>query len=122
VVRAPAWGGTAGFDHTFRLGGAGELTASAQAQFASSSYLSIDFLQDISQQAYVVGNFNLRYLEPHGQWSVSAYVRNVSNAAVYTQGQRYPFTTPSNPLRPEGVNWMTIEAPRTYGVRFRYDF
>jgi iron complex outermembrane recepter protein len=122
VVKAPSWSGTVSYDHTFRLGDAGQLTASAQTQFASGSYVTIDFLPDLRQEAYALVNLNLKYLEPRARWSVSAYMRNVGNKPVYTQGLRFPFSTPLNSLRPEGVDWVTIGAPRTFGGQFRYNF
>lgn len=122
VVRAPEWIGTVAYERTFRMGGAGDLTAAAQVQFASSSYLSIDFLDQLKQPSYEVYDFDLNYRAPNGKWNVTGYVRNIGNQEVYTTGFLFPFTTPANPLRPDGVNWLTIRAPRTYGLQLRYDF
>jgi iron complex outermembrane receptor protein len=122
VVRAPEWSGTAGYDHTFRIGNGGSIIAGAQAQFASSSWLSIDFLPQLKQDSYTVFDVDLRYVAPADKWSVSAFVHNVGNEAVLTQGFHYPFTSPANPLAPGGLYFATIRPPRTYGAQVRINF
>lgn len=120
LVRSPTWSGTAGYSHTFDLGSAGSLTASADVQFSSSYYLSIDFLEAARQDAYAVGNFNLSWKSDGGRWMVSAFVQNVTNKAVLQQATRYPFVSRANPLAsPDGFILATIRQPRTFGGRVR---
>lgn len=121
LVRAPTWSGTAGYSHTFDLASGASIEASGQVEFASSSYLSIDFLENAKQSAYAIGNFDLTYTPEGKRWSVSAYVHNVAEQAVYTQSFRSPFISANNPVA-GGLNLASIRAPRTFGGRVRYNF
>jgi iron complex outermembrane receptor protein len=96
--------------------------AGAHAQSASSSYLAIDFLPQLRQSPYTVFDIDLKYIAPREKWSLSAFVHNVGNEAVLTQGFHYPFTAPANPIAPGGVYLMTTRPPRTYGAQQRIDF
>lgn len=123
LVRAPRWTGSAGYSHTFDLGSSGRLTASADVQFSSGSYLSVDFLEAGRQGAYALGNLDLTYVSDSGGLSVSAFVNNVTNKVVRNQAFRYPFVSGANPLAdPDGVVLATVRPPRTYGVRARLNF
>lgn len=125
LVRAPLWTGNVGYSHTFDLGERGNLRASFDAQFASKSYLSIDFLESGQQKAYAVGNFDLTYTSSSGKVSVSAYVRNIWNEEVKTQAYRSSFVSgsPVNPLASaDGVILATVRPPRMYGGRVRVNF
>jgi iron complex outermembrane receptor protein len=123
LIRAPLWSGTAGYSHTFQLGGKGSLQASAEVQFASASYLSIDFLDAGKQEAYAIGNFDLTYRSEDKRWTVSAYVRNIWNQQVFNQVFRSNFVSPNNPLAdPDGLFLATARPPRTFGGRIRYNF
>lgn len=120
LVRAPLWTGTAGYSHTFDLGSAGGLTASIDTQFASASYLSIDFLDAGRQKAYAITNFDLTYTSSQKRWLVSAFIHNIGNEAVLNQANRYGFVSRANPLAgPDGLILGTIRPPRTYGLRVR---
>jgi iron complex outermembrane receptor protein len=123
LVRAPLWNGTVGYRHTFDLGDKGRLTASFDTQFASASYLSIDFLEAGRQKAYAIGNFDLTYTSDDGRVTVSAFVRNIWDEAVLNQAFRSPFVSRNNPLAdPDGVVLATIRPPRTFGGRVRVNF
>lgn len=123
LIRAPKWSGTASYSHTFDIGGNGEVTATADVQFASASMLSIEFLQSMRQDAYAIGNFDLTYTSPGSRWTVSAFVRNIWNEAVITNVARSPFVNRANPLaNPDGFISASIRPPRTFGGRVRYNF
>lgn len=123
LIRAPEWSGTASYSHTFQLGSHGSLQASADVQFASSSYLSIDFLEAGRQEAYAIGNFDLTYRTEDKRWTVSAYVHNIWNQQVFNQVFRSNFVSPNNPLAdPDGLFLGTARPPRTIGGRIRYSF
>ncbi|MBB4860299.1 iron complex outermembrane receptor protein [Novosphingobium chloroacetimidivorans] len=122
LVRAPLWSGTAGYNHTFDLGESGSVTAGVDVQFASSAFLSVDFLDAGRQKSYAVGNFDLTY-RTRDRFSVSAFMRNIWNEQVYSQAFRSPYVSPANPLAdPDGLILATTRPPRTYGVRLRADF
>lgn len=123
LMRAPLWIGTAGYSHAFELGDGATITAAADVNFSSSSYLSTDFLETTRQKAFAVGNADLTYTTGDGRLSVSAFIRNIWNEAVYTQVFRYPFVSPANPLaNPDGVILGTLRPPRTFGARMRVNF
>lgn len=123
LVRAPLWNGTVGYAHTFDLGDKGRVTASFDTQFASGSYLSIDFLRAGYQKAYAIGNFDLTYTTSNGRVTVSAFVRNIWNEAVLNQAFKSPFISRNNPLAdPDGLILATIRPPRTFGGRVRVNF
>lgn len=123
LIRAPLWSGTAGYKHTFDLGGHGSLTAGVDTQFASSSYLSVEFLEAGRQKSYAITNFDLTYKTPDDRWTISAYVRNIGDVMVFNQAFRSPFVSPANPLaNPDGLFLATARPPRTFGARVRYSF
>jgi iron complex outermembrane receptor protein len=122
-MRAPLWTGTARYSHDFDLGSYGQLTASVEAQFSSSYYLSTDFLQAARQDSFAVGNFNLTYTTEDEHFTVSAFVNNIWDEAVYTQGFHYPYVNATNPLsNPDGVIIGTLRPPRTFGASLRVSF
>lgn len=121
LVRAPTWSGSAGYSHTFALASGAAIEASGSVDFASSSYLSIDFLESAQQSTYAIGNVDLTYTPDSKRWSVTAYVHNVTDQAVYTQAFRSPFISAANPII-GGLNLGSIRPPRTVGARIRYNF
>lgn len=123
LMRAPLWTGAVGYSHEVELSDGATVTASADAQFSSGYYLSVDFLEAARQKSFAVGNFDLTYTSSDGRLTVSGFVRNIWNEAVYTQAFRYPFVSPANPLaHPDGVIFGTLRPPRTFGGRVRVNF
>ena len=123
LVRTPTWTGTAGYDHTFDLGSGATVVAGISTQFASSSYLSIDFLPSTKQSSYATADADLSYTTADEKLTVTAYARNVTNEGVLTNASRYPFVSSANPLAdPDGLILAGIRPPRTFGGRVRYNF
>lgn len=125
LVRAPTWTGTVSYDHTFDLANGGKINAGVRTQFASSSYLSIDFVESAKQEAYATFDADLSYTTPDGRLTVTAYVRNITEEAVYTAAFVSPFVAPApiNPLAgPDGLIISPIRPPRTFGARARLNF
>jgi iron complex outermembrane receptor protein len=105
------------------MGAVGSLTANADVQFASGTYMAIDFLQAERQDAYAIGNLDLTYTPDNGRWKVSAFVHNVWNELVVTAVNRSPFITAANPLADkEGLFTGSVRPPRTFGGRVRLSF
>jgi len=113
LTHAPRWSGTLGFDHKFRFPGGSSLTAAADAQFATNRYLAIDFLPSEDAPSYVVENVYLTYAAPKDRWSLQLFVRNLSDAVVYTGGTE-GFVS--------GFVVGSIGAPRTFGGRATVHF
>lgn len=123
LVRAPLWTGTANYNHTFDLGSSGSIVASADVQFSSKADLTVDFLDAGRQKAYAIASFDLTYKTADDRVTVSGYVDNIWNSAVYNQAFRNPFISQRNPLAdPDGVFLGTLKPPRTYGARVRVNF
>lgn len=123
LVRAPLWSGNAAYAHMFDLGNKGDIRASFNLQFASSAYLTTDFLQGGRQKSYATGDFDLTYTSEDGRISVTAFVHNIWNEEVKTQILRSPFITGANTLvGPEGAFLATVRPPRTFGGRVRFGF
>ncbi len=101
---------TAGFDHTFQLGGAGSLTARADTTFKSSYFTDFYNYRDGTQAAFTQSDLSLEYQSPNKMFSVIGFVKNLENNRPLTYGS---FVSAG----PDDVfNWQ-FGAPRTYGIR-----
>jgi iron complex outermembrane recepter protein len=124
--RTPEWSGSAHYRHLFELGGLGDIAFNGGMTFATSRYLTADFfIPETRAKDYVLLNSNLTYTSPSGKFSVDAFIRNITNEAVY-QGAFADVLNgiPSllgNLTAPSFVA-RTIAPPRTYGVRATYTF
>jgi iron complex outermembrane recepter protein len=113
LPHAPRWAGSVGYQHALFLGGFGTIVAGADAEFASARWLTVDFVSNGRDGAYVRGNMEVTYHSPSDRWSFGGWVRNVADAAVYTGG--FPSLAPN-------VIFATIEPPRTFGGRLTVRF
>jgi iron complex outermembrane receptor protein len=79
---APHWTTDAAAYYDLPISGPGKLTAGAEFNWKSKTYFS-EFNIPISSQGAVGRlNLSLNYQGPDQRWSVGAYARNVTNAAV----------------------------------------
>lgn len=115
LPRAPKWAGSANYMHSFDLGSAGSLDASVNVSFSSSRYLDNSFTDQVKAQGYASGDIVLTYRSPDDRWSLSGYVRNVTDVDIYTGGYTIPALFP-------GVALANISAPRTFGARVAVNF
>lgn len=123
LVRTPEWTGVASYNHTFELGSGDKIDAGVSTQFATSSYLSIDFLPTAQQGSYATLDANLSYTTAGGRLTIAGWVRNITQQGVLTQAFRYPFISSANTLvDPAGLILAAIRPPRTFGARLRYNF
>jgi iron complex outermembrane receptor protein len=122
LPNAPTFSGNIRYTHDFDLANGGELSFSAASNFSSKVYLSAaNFSSPYHQQkSYGLFDASLMYTEPAGNWSIQGYVRNIGNKAVYYQASDNsnipPFTTEDR------SSVAAIGNPRTYGVRFQFNF
>jgi len=113
LPHAPKWSGSAGYEHRFGLGSVGTIVAAADAQFASARWLTVDFVSNGRDGAYIRGNAAVTYHSTNERWSFGGWVRNIGDAAVYTGG--FPSLAPN-------VIFASIEPPRTFGGRLTVRF
>ncbi len=114
LPRTPKWSGTVGYTHTFDLANGAKIEFAPDMTFASSRWLSAEFVENARAPAYALVNVSLTYRSPEDKYSVQLFVRNIGDKAVYTGTQQYPFIA--------NYNGQDIAPPRTWGARFRARF
>lgn len=114
LPRTPKWAGTVSYTHTVDLPGGAAVDISPDMSFASSRWLSAEFVENALGGAYALFNASVTYRAPDNVWSVQLFMRNIGDKAVYTGTQQYPFIN--------NYNGQDIMPPRTYGVRVRAKF
>ncbi len=115
TARTPRWSGNVNYQHTFELAGGASILAGGGASFATKRYLASDFFGPETLGAgYVVFNADLTFKPAGEQFSITGYIRNIGDRAVY-QGS-------INNLFNGNYSARAIGAPRTYGVRASYNF
>lgn len=113
-TRAPKWSGIASYNHVFDLGGDGQIEAEGSMQFQSKRYTGTDYLLTSLRPGYATFNASLTYDAPGGNLSLTAYIRNITNEAV--------FTSTARSFAIVQLNAGSIAPPRTYGARLRFKF
>jgi iron complex outermembrane receptor protein len=93
--------------------GAGRLTGTSTVTYASARWLGTDFTPIEHAAGYASLDLSLTYQPPSRNWSLTGFVRNVNNAAIYTQAQENAFAY---------VTVANIQPPRTYGGRLSVHF
>jgi iron complex outermembrane recepter protein len=114
LVKAPTWSGAVSYEHTFPLPNGSTLVFNAQEHFSSSYWLADDFTAEERAPSWALTNLILTYNFAAPSLSVSAYVNNLENKAVYNYAVQSPAVA--------GAAATDISPPRTYGVRLHYDF
>ena len=107
---------TLGYDHIWDVG-EGTLTGSVFSRFKGSYYSTVFNYEDGLQDSYTQTDVSIAY-RPAGtgaDWSVMAYARNLEDERPLIR-YRYFAAGPSNLAQ---WNWG---APRTFGLRFNYNF
>jgi len=114
LPHVPLWSGLLDYAHDFDLpnGGGMRLDASVRAQ--SWDWIAVDFVPAERAPSFHVLNANLSYIAPSRKWTVTGYVRNISNATEYTSAIEST-TIP-------GLVSANINPPRTYGVQLHLDW
>ena len=112
--QAPKYTVAVGYSHTFELGSAGTLDASAYSRFKSDYFLSSFNRAADRQEGYSQTDLSLNYTTDNKRYSVQGFVHNVENYvplvyASYTGG---------------GINIYNFifGAPRTYGAQATVKF
>ena len=104
---APSWSGNLGYQHMFDIGDTGTVTARIETHLETGSWVTFQHSASTYQSSYSNSNAYLTYETLGGKWSVTAYVKNLENAAIITNAQNGP----------AGLMTGDIAPPRTYGVQ-----
>lgn len=113
LPRAPKWQIRAGWNHEFPLANGAAIIADADAQYSSSYKLDLTKVAFLTQDPYVLLNAQLTYRSADERWTISAWMRNITNEAVYNDARRYGTTNFAG---------ADIRPPRTFGVRGTFAF
>ncbi|MDE1917011.1 MAG: TonB-dependent receptor [Sphingomonadales bacterium] len=114
MMRSPDWSGSANYVHTFRFANGAHLDANVNSTFASSRWIQAAFIANARIGGYALLNAGLTYVASGGKYSVDFFAQNLTNKAVYTGGDQNPVLG--------GLFAATINAPRVFGGRIRYNF
>jgi iron complex outermembrane receptor protein len=120
LPRAPKWSGSAGYERLVPLGGRLRLRARVDGDFASSQYLTPDFIGSGRDDGFLLLGASLMLED--GPLSATAWARNITNEVVYSGGFRYSFSRPRAAGGDPTLFYANIRPPRTYGITFRAGF
>jgi iron complex outermembrane receptor protein len=103
---APKWTATVGYTRNFDLANDAHVEAGVRTQLSSEYYISdLNMLYQFRMPSYTKTDITLTYKAPHDRWYIQGYAKNLEN--VITVANAVAGNTPS----------VTMEEPRTYGVR-----
>ncbi|MEQ1580225.1 MAG: TonB-dependent receptor [Steroidobacteraceae bacterium] len=103
-----------GYDHVFHLGSENTVTFRANTTYKSDYFTSFYNYRDSQQEAFFTSDASLEYGNGKGL-TVSAYVNNMSNKRILTNGT---FTTAG----PDDIWNYQFGSPRLYGLRLSMDW
>jgi iron complex outermembrane receptor protein len=116
LPHAPRWSGSVSYRHEFLLANGDRIVPSAVMRFASAMFLSPDFIPTARDDGYAALDASVTFA--HGRFEISAWVRNLTNAVIYTGGFRYPFSF-REPTGDPTTFYADIRPPRTFGLTLR---
>ncbi|MDB5692656.1 MAG: hypothetical protein JWO81_1719 [Alphaproteobacteria bacterium] len=119
LPHAPRWSGSVSYRREFMLGKGDRIIPSAVMRFASAMFLSPDFISTGRDDGYASFDANVTFA--HGPFEISAWMRNITNAVIYTGGFRYPFSF-HEPSGDPTLFYADIRPPRTFGLTFKTGF
>jgi iron complex outermembrane receptor protein len=126
VPRTPEFSGSVNYRHVFDLTNGGNVAIGGGGTFATSRFLTSDFFTpETKDKGYVLLNADLSYTSPDDRYTISAFVRNITNNAVYQGAFSNVLNGFPNLLGTPGTpNFVArnIGAPRTYGIRASFNF
>jgi iron complex outermembrane recepter protein len=123
----PEWTINATYNHMFDLG-RGDVDFGVRAHYESESFLRLIDRAGLTpgdlKEAYVKWDLDLTFRPKEGDWTVGAFVKNVTNEAVVGVGSNGQTSVGSwfKPVTNPGAKFASLEAPRTYGVRVTASF
>jgi len=114
LPRSPKWSGTASYQHEFSLANGAAIVAGGDINFATRRYTAVDYVEAQNVKGFMRGNAFVTFNTADDVFSVTGFIKNIGNAEVPIGGIEAPFAP--------GLVYSTVDAPRTYGVRFQAKF
>lgn len=113
TVNSPEWTANLTYDHTFDLGNGMDVVAGARTRLESSRFVTIDYLPELRQGAYMMSDASLTLNGGNGRWSITGFINNIENEAVLAGGTQRPILQNA---------FVILRPPRTYGGRISFNF
>jgi iron complex outermembrane receptor protein len=104
---------SANYERPIALSGGGTITPSVGMKYQSDQWFGANNYPVQKQEAYAYVDAGLMFEPESGNWSVQAYVKNLTNKTVFADATE--FYTFNNYT-------FTYQPPRTFGVRFTAKF
>jgi len=111
-TRSPKWFGVASYVHSFELANGAKIDAKGDMSFQSSRWLGTEYL--VNAAPYALFNASLTYRSASDALTVSAFIRNIADKAVFTASKNSSFVP--------DFETVTISPPRTFGMRVSYKY
>ena len=114
LSRAPLWSGTVAYTHDIDLPNGAMLSTTIDTKFASERWTGVAFLPRQRAPSYQLINGSVTYTSPEDVYSITAYVRNITEDDVQTNSNAHSVVS--------DLIGIAVGAPRTVGVRLDYRF
>jgi iron complex outermembrane recepter protein len=109
ALNAPKWSATVGYEHVFNLSDELDLTIGVRSQIQSGRFMRNGYRPQEYQDSFTMSDALISIGAPDESWTLSGFVNNIENAAVFNGSVQRTFVT--------GVFYNHLRPPRTYGVR-----
>lgn len=122
MPRSPELSATVAYHHTFSMGANGDLVFGADARFSGEYWAAVDYNPLQRQDAFTELGANLTYYSPDDTWSLAVYGANLTDEVIFTNAFMYPGTNSVANGGAGNIAMVQLDAPRTYGIRFRANY
>lgn len=120
LPRSPKFTLNSRLTHIIPLAAGNDLTLGGTVKHESMVYLLNNYSSpNFRQGGYVLFDADITY-NAHGRWSLQAFMRNITNKAVYQSASNESSVPPGSGALRGAVS--AIAPPRTYGLRLQYNY
>jgi iron complex outermembrane receptor protein len=107
LPHAPELTVKAGYEYVYQAPAGWNLTGRIDLRYKDEQFVAPNIEDVAKQDAYTTGDLTLSWRSASDNMNVSAFVKNINDEAVKTG---------------YFVGYVTVGAPRTYGMNFTYNF
>ncbi len=114
MTMSPPWTITAAYSHNFNLSNGGMIKAQADGRYKTAyrmSWKNSGYPWNYQEDCYIA-NFSAAYTHSNGLWTISGYVKNITDYA-----EKRMYMSPGG-----GAGITTLGNPRTYGAVLSVNF